>query len=647
VRQPARNLRRVPHPGPLPTSEVPPQGSYMAKRCPNALQLDVLHPCEPLPTSSFISMLGDEGRDFEAEIFELLAGAVPGAVVIDECLPRSAREAATAAAMDAGVPLVIGGRLPVDRMALRAGEPDLLVRSDAFAPGATADGYLPVDVKHHKTLDRKTKEDEAGAMTSELLTFFSGPVGPDAEMKARWRWPDLLQLAHYQRLLEASGRASRLSRWAGIVGREGRVVWYDLDLPQWHPSGYIQDPPERLLSTMEVYDLEFAHRLSVIGASLVHLEDPTSPLLAEPIAVPECGGCGWQDWCFEQMEASGDVSLLPGMTIEKRFKCLARGVTTLQELASLDSRSARLIAAVVDVQHLTDTAQLADPSTPVTDLLTGRPKQAERLVAEGICTVADVARIDPLTATFGDAGLSDLPQQIDNARARIGPFPAYRRRGVDQVVVPRADIEVDVDMENVNDGCYLWGTLLNVRDPSGAVTSEYLPFVSWDPDTAAGEIDAFRSFWGWFTDLRTEAARQDASFRAYCYSQGAENGQLRRLAARCGLEKQVEDFIRSEQWVDLLPIVRDQLITGLPSMGLKTVAPLAGFSWRGDEVGGDLAMVGYLEAVAEEDPTLRSEARRWILDYNEDDVRATATLREWLHQDANLLPSIEEAAPLP
>jgi predicted RecB family nuclease len=625
---------------------VPPQGSYTAKRCPNALQLNVLRPCEPLPTSSFISMLGDEGRDFEAEIFELLAGAVPGAVVIDECLPRSDREAATVAAMDDGVPLVIGGRLPVDRMALRAGEPDLLVRSDAFAPGATAvvDGYLPVDVKHHKTLDRKTKEDEAGAMTSELQALFLGPSEPHGELVPRWRRDDLLQLAHYQRMLEASGRASQRGRWAGIVGREGRLVWYDLDLPLWHPSGYIQSPPPQELSTMEVYDLEFGHRLSVIDASLFHLSDPSSPLLAEPIAVSECGGCGWQDWCFERMEASGDVSLLPGMTIEKRFECLARGVTNLQGLASLDSRTARLIAARVDLQHLTEKAQLADPQTPVTELLAGRPKQAERLVAEDICSVADVACIDPLTATFSDAGIGDLPQQIDNARARIGRFPAYRRRGIGQVVVPTADIEVDVDMENVNAGCYLWGTLLNVRDPSGAVASEYLPFVSWDPDTAAGEIDAFKSFWGWFMELRTEAARQDASFRAYCYSQGAENGQLRRLAARCGLEDEVEAFIGSEQWVDLLPIMRDHLITGLPSMGLKTVAPLAGFSWRGDEVGGDLAMVRYLEAVAEEDPSLRSDARQWILDYNEDDVRATATLREWLDQDADLLPSIEDAA---
>jgi predicted RecB family nuclease len=315
-------------------------------------------------------------------------------------------------------------------------------------------------------------------------------------------------------------------------------------------------------------------------------------------------------------------------------------------LASLDSATARLVASGVDLRHLEQKARTADRSTPVTDLLPRRPKQAERLMGEGICSVADVARIDPVTASFSDTGLGDLPQQIDNARARISLQPAHRRRGVDQVIVPRADMEIDVDMESVNEGCYLWGTLLNVVDTSsGAVTSEYRPFVSWNPDIAAGEIDAFLGFWEWFTELRKEATRKGASFRAYCYSQGAENGQMRRLAAECGIEVQVEGFLQSDEWVDLLPIVRNQLVTGLPSMGLKTVAPLAGFSWRGAHVGADLAMVRYVEATRGDTYALRTVARQWILEYNEDDVGATAAVREWLDQSASLLPSIDDAAP--
>ena len=147
----------------------------------------------------------------------------------------------------------------------------------------------------------------------------------------------------------------------------------------------------------------------------------------------------------------------------------------MRELGRLDSTTARLVAAGVDLEQLGEKAGASDPATPVVDVMSGRPKQAEAPLAEGIVTAADVARLDPLTADVGGAGLGDLSQHIDNARARTGPSAAYRRRGVDQVVVPRADIEIDVDMESVNEGCYLWGTLLNERDASGDVGRSTCP----------------------------------------------------------------------------------------------------------------------------------------------------------------------------
>jgi predicted RecB family nuclease len=129
------------------------------------------------------------------------------------------------------------------------------------------------------------------------------------------------------------------------------------------------------------------------------------------------------------------------------------------------------------------------------------------------------------------------------------------------VEVPRADIEIDVDMESTNDGCYLWGALAtDRREPEAAV--HYLSFASWDADIADGEVTAFGEFWSWFQAVRARAAAQGASFRAYCYSRSAEEGQMTRLADRLGVCDEVDAFLGSGQWVDLLEVVRTQLVTG-------------------------------------------------------------------------------------
>jgi predicted RecB family nuclease len=620
--------------------EIAPQGGYLAKRCPEAVQLDILQPTEPLAKSEFMGMLGGAGITYEGEVFETLGATIAGAVVVDRAIDRDVREELTAAAMLDGATLVIGGRLPVDRAEHRVGEPDVLLRVRDRPKSDGRWAYVPVDVKHHIVRDDED-DDEVSIAELLMLAPWVETGGASASASARCSYADLIQLAHYQRLLEACGHEIDEGRWGGIIGARERLAWYDLDTARWEPSAYFDDLVEVPLSTMESYDRAFGHRLAVIDAAQRHLQDPTVALRAEPVAIPDCPECGWRVWCFPILEAASDLSILPGMNLRKRRWHHERGVTDLQGLAHLDERTARLLTSRVDLVDLVERADGLEPQTPIAEIIPRRPRQISHLAAEGIHVVADLGNLLGPTLTYHDVVMGDLPSQIDRARARLGPCPAYRQRGIDALDVPRGDIEVDVDMENAKEGTYLWGVLHTERGHRGSPSVAYLPFVSWDASPSTAELDAFARFWEWLRDQRVAADGAGTTLRAYCYNKGAEGTQMRRLGALLGLEDEVEQFLASDVLIDLLEVVRRQLVTGTP-MGLKTVAKLAGFAWHGEDGGGALAMVRYAEAVGDPHAAVRSAARRWILEYNEDDVRATAALREWLDGDARLLPSVAD-----
>lgn len=614
-------------------SAVRPQGGYVAKQCPVRAQNNVLRPSDPLPASPELQRRFDRGREFEDTAVERLEEAMPETVVA-VAETEEELEAATADAMASRVSVIAGGRLPTDRTGKRVGKPDLLVLADDG-------GYRPVDVKHHMALE-PSQPDRPGlpALCSSLAQPRFEDATVDDQFWARKREDDLLQLAHYQRMLEAAGLAAPGSRWGGIVGTEQRVVWYDLDAPIWKTSS--STGKQKMRSTMERYDFEFDFRLDVIAVAHAHLQDSSVDLLVEPAAIGECAECPWRDHCRELLESgSGDVSLLPRIGWRQRAIHVAHGVRSRADLARLDVLTAQLVAQGINVPELQSLIADLPPETPVGELASVvRSKKAlATLNAAGVRTFGELEALSRNTASYANSGMGTLPGQIDLARAALAPAPVYKRRGIDVLSLPRADIEVDVDMESIERGVYLWGVLLLDRTTQDAAP-EYRAFATWERLESDVELENSLRFWAWLSGVRADAAREGLSFRAYCYNAAAENTYLRRLGLAGGIMDEVAAFIASTEWVDLLKVVDSQLLTGA-GVGLKKVAPLAGFSWSVDGAGGDASMLRYDLAVGGADPQGRDDARDWLLTYNRCDVEATLAIRDWLERNGALLPRID------
>lgn len=303
------------------------------------------------------------------------------------------------------------------------------------------------------------------------------------------------------------------------------------------------------------------------------------PALAQPSRVMECRRCPWWPTCEAELTERSDVSLV--LRGEDAAAARSVGVTTVAQLAALDPRE--------------------EPPVP----LHGSP----------------------------------YPDAVALARAWLRGLPVVRR--VPSVVVPRADVEVDIDMESFGEaGAYLWGALLSVPGNGAPVPDighapGYHAFATWEPLPTDDEARSFAEFWGWLGSIRSRCAELGLSFAAYCYNEQAENrwmlGSADRFAGYPGMptRDEVTEFITSECWVDMFALVSQSFLCA-HGKGLKRIAPVAGFSWADPEASGENSMRWYRDAVAMDGGRPCGVQRERLLRYNADDVHATRVLREWM-----------------
>jgi predicted RecB family nuclease len=218
---------------------------------------------------------------------------------------------------------------------------------------------------------------------------------------------------------------------------------------------------------------------------------------------------------------------------------------------------------------------------------------------------------------------------IYRARAHDAGTPLLRVEST-ALACPRADVEVDIDMESYDGLTYLWGATITSHIPG--ITSGHHIEVTWAPLDADEEAALFARWWQWWMALRAQCETLGASLAGYCFWAAAENEAMRR-AARDQISE-VNTFLASPAWVDMHDVTARLIQTDGPT-GLKQLAQAAGFTWRDENPSGEASMLWYEQAVAVGE---HDAWRTRVLEYNEDDCRATRALRDWLVGPARNLP---------
>lgn len=432
-------------------------------------------------------------------------------------------------------------------------------------------GYVPGIVKFQRALD--ARRDDREFTYSPVSDLPARSVSTGWRYRWHWRWPNAIQLAHLWQLLAPTGFQSKAAN-AVVIGVErldpdGLVAtWLDLNEPNLAPASTAADASVQV-SALERYHQEFAARVEI--AEIAQRNDGSEASLLPPIVTTECGYCDWWPICRPLLD-DDDLSLR-----------INKAPLDRQEIVGLRS------AGVVTVGHLAS----ADLDLLLTDYL---PLVAHRQGAE-----------ERLRLAQRRARLLAEGQQLD--RLTTG--------GID---LPASAIEIDIDVETSRaDRVYLWGFW--ITDATG---SRYQHFSSFTDLDDAAELALAVEAMSWLRDFVADTGALVFHYSDY------EVTRLTRLAASGAPELTWAVKYATDHFVDLFSVIRRHFF-GANGLGLKAVASAgAGFHWRDEDPGGLNSMIWFDEAVQAADVAARELARERVLCYNEDDVRATASLRSWL-----------------
>jgi uncharacterized protein len=327
------------------------------------------------------------------------------------------------------------------------------------------------------------------------------------------------------------------------------------------------------------------HRIKAQLADVLGADPEDEPTHPEPC--DHCEFCEFFDTCTEQWRAEDSLQYVAGIRTLDRWALEDGGITTLAALAAIEGEQ---------IQDIRDDrlARLVDQAT-----LQARA----RLLDEGEQPPWDL--IEPGDDPTWGHGFELLPAPDD------------------------ADVFLDFEGHpfwRPDTGLFfLFGWIERGDDGRGAWTYR----TEWAHDLEGEAAAAGRVI----EHLATRRA-QRPRMHVYHYNH-TERSALQRLAALHGVgEATLSKQIDTGLFVDLLLVARNALQAGTESYSLKELERLTDFE-RGHEIdAGAGAVVEYEHWRG----THEQSALDRIASYNEDDVRATLALRDWLveHRPADI-----------
>ncbi len=554
-------------------------GAYPALQCPVRTH-HAYDPAglvgEPAELPEAIQDAIEAGKEFEAELFTQLANAAPDHVQLigDESFRTGLEE--TLAAMDRGVPVILRAVLPDDPGGHRKGRPDLLIRHGDALPAT----YLPGEVKLHKFLERRpsTARTTYEVTVAPVRDPQARSVLENARPRVRRLEDDALQLVHYTRMLEAMGRHPGPAHheafvisgddWADWELGEPHGTWIRLDEPAFETFSRTESTKKR--TALERYDHEFGFRLQVAQNAAAG-----KPAIVVPIYSAECDGCPWYAGCEPTFAADPTTTFGSWRpTVREWLALRTLGVVTVEQLAALQ----------------------------LTDEWLGKYK----------------AEID---AKGNWRKRLDLT--IEKARLAVaGHTLAFRN--AKSVRAPKADVEIDLDMENDTDNrVFLWGARLRRGDQVS-----FHAFAHWSELDDADERTVADQLTDWLAQQRDSAAAAGESIMVFHHGD-VERQRLRQIQGPSAVKDIGVDFFDTHRWAETN-------LVATRGHGLKPLAGELGFEWRDDDPGGRNCQLWLEAARASTDPVERKALQDRVLAYNEDDTAATAWIRDHTADLVNL-----------